>query len=455
MSDHLSVTASHSSDSTIRHLLERAEIEGVELVRFLYVDHSGVTRGKSTSRAQLAERLRSGLGHTVASMAMNMLDELQPVEHLGPVGEARLIADPATYVPLPYSPGAAAMLADLRQLDGSPWAACPRTFLKDAIAALADDGYALKAAFEPEFTLGHRQPGPDGGPDRLVPHDDSLAYAGTGFDQAHDYAMRLTRTLQTQGLGVEQYHPEAGHGQQELSIRHAPALRAADNHVIYRESARGVALRMSMWASLAPKPVADQLGNGNHLHLSLWDADLTQNLFADRPGLMGNFVGGILAHLPALTALTCASVNSYRRLTPRSWAGAYAVHGPDNREAAVRVCSPLGAHGEPNIELKTSDSSANPYLALGAVIHAGLDGLRRRLDPGPPVLVDPDTQPGAHRRLPTSLPEALDALAADEVLMEALGPLRADAYLTVKRSEAAAFAERDEAFELYAHLRAF
>ncbi|MEV4374870.1 glutamine synthetase family protein [Nonomuraea sp. NPDC049637] len=440
-------------DPQARRVLERAELEGIELIRFLYADHGGVVRGKAASRSRLAERLNSGIGHTVAMMAMNMLDQLQEVEHLGPVGEVRIVPDPATFVPLPHAPGAAAMLSDLRRPDGSPWEACARTFLKDAVAELAGDGYRIEAAFEPEFTLGRRLPDPNGGPDRLVPLDDSLCYAGTGFDTAHDYTIKLMRALETQGLRVEHYHPELGPGQQELSVRHAPALRAADNHVLYRETVRGVAMRMSMWASLAPKPLADQAGNGAHLHLSLWRD--TQNLFAEDGAERAHFIGGLLAHLPGLTALTCGSVNSFRRLAPRMWSSAYAVYGPDNREAAVRVCSPLGESGEPNLELKPSDSSANPYLSLGAVIHAGLDGVRRKLDPGEAVDIDPDTMPDRYPRLPGSLEEALDALEADEVLMEALGPLRRSAYLAVKRSEAASFAAKDASYELFHHMRVF
>ncbi|MBB4915801.1 glutamine synthetase family protein [Streptosporangium saharense] len=464
MAERYSVTGVHPPDPAERRVLERVETEGIELVRFLYADHGGVIRGKAASRSRLAERLGSGIGHTVAMMAMNMLDQLQEVEGLGPVGEVRLVPDPSTFVALPYAPGAAAMLADLRQIDGSPWAACPRTFLREAVATLAKEGLVAVAAFEPEFTLGRRVPGADGEPDRLVPLDDSLCYATSGFDLAHDYAMRLVRALQAQGLRVEHYHPELGHGQQELSVRHAQAMRAADNQVIYRETARGVAFGMSLWASLAPKPIADQAGNGAHLHLSLWDPELRANAFgdpADRYGASAiayRFIGGLLAHLPALTALTCGSVNSFRRLGPRMWSSAYACYGMDNREAAVRICSPMrgAAEASANLEIKPSDSSANPYLSLGAVIHAGLDGIRRGLDPGEAVDVDPATLPeGSLPRLPRSLEEALDALEADELLMNALGPLRASAYLAVKRSEARAFAAEDVPYELFNHFRAF
>jgi glutamine synthetase len=465
----LAGTAAAGGPGTAAEVAARAEAEGISLVRFLYADHGGIIRGKAASAAALPARMATGIGHTVAMMAMSMLDHLQPVDGMGPVGEVRIMPDPATFVLLPYAPGAAAMLADLVQPDGGPWDACARTYLRQAVADLAGQGYTAIAAFEPEFTLGHREASPDGGPDRLVPADDSLCYSATGFHQAHDYAVELQRALQAQGMQVENYYPELGHGQQEMSVRHAPALRAADNHVLYRETVRGIAFRHGMWASLAPKPVADQAGNGTHLHLSLREAgpggepgepvfyDATDRYRLSATGY--HFVGGLLAHLPALTALTSGSVNSYRRLAPQMWSSAYTIYGMDNREAAIRICSPMrdDPAASVNLELKPSDSSANPYLALGACIHAGLDGIRRKLDPGEAVNVDPATLSDAQRlavgarRLPTSLAEALDALEADDLLMESLGDLRRRAYLAVKRSEVAAFAGADPAYECFEH----
>src|SRR5262249_28072405 len=172
-----------------------------------------------------------------------------------------------------------------------------------------------------------------------------------------------------------------------------------------------------------------------------------------------HFIGGLLAHLPALAALTCGSANSYRRLAPQMWSSAYTVYGMDNREAAVRICSPMSDDkaASVNLELKPSDSSANPYLALGAVIHAGLDGIRRKLDPGESVNVDPAVLTDAERlargphRLPDSLGAALDCLEADTLLMDSLGDLRRRAYLAVKRSEAAEFADMTTAQECFEH----
>ena len=462
--------AAAADPEAVSTVAARAEAEAISLVWFLYADHGGIIRGKSAAAANLPARMVTGIGHTVAMMAMSMLDHLQPVDGMGPVGEVRIVPDPSTYVSLPYAPGAGAMLADLVTTDGEPWDGCARSYLRQAITELAGEGYTASAAFEPEFTLGRREPDPAGGPDRLVPIDDSLCYSATGFHLAHDYTIDLLRALTAQGLQVEHYYPELGHGQQEVSIRHAPALRAADNQVLYRETVRGVAFRRGLWASLAPKPIADQAGNGAHLHISLRDLGPDgqpgdQPVFYDpgdryRLSQTGyHFIGGLLAHLPALTALTCGSVNSFRRLAPQMWSSAYTVYGMDNREAAVRICSPMrnDPSGSVNLELKPSDSSANPYLSLGAVIHAGLDGIRRKLDPGEAVNVDPATMNDAERaaagahRLPDSLTAALAALRADDLLMESLGDLRSRAYLAVKDSEAKAFAGADPAYECFEH----
>ena len=465
----------------IGRVVAQANDAGAELIRFLYVDHGGVVRGKATSRSTLERRMATGIGLTVAMQAMNMLDELQPVDGMGPVGEVRIVPDPDSYVNLPFSPGAAAMMSDLIGLDGEPWAACPRSFLRSAIAEAARDGLVLQAAFEPEFLLARRETGPDG--DRLVPIDESLCFSTTGFALAHEFAIDFVRAIEAQGMAVELYHPELGHGQQEMSIRHGPALAAADSQVWYRETARGVAWRHGLWASLAPKPLPDQAGNGAHCHFSAWTAagddgqgtgddsrrPQARNAFydaGDRYGLSQlayHFIGGVLHHLPALVALTCGSVNSYRRLQPQHWSSAFVCYGNDNREAAIRIPSRMWGdeEGSANLELKASDSTGNPYLALGGLIHAGLDGVRRKLDPGEPVNVDPATLSDTERRsrgvtrLPTSLGEALDELERDEVLMEALGPLRRIAYLAVKRSEIASFSAHDAAFECLQHALRF
>ncbi len=442
-------------------VLSRLRQTDVQLVRFLYCDNGGVIRGKASHVDRLESRMHAGIGLTVAMQAMNLLDQLQPVEGMGPVGEIRLIPDPDTFVVLPYAPRSAAMLADLHTSDGEPWGACPRSFLKRMVRRVQGEGLQVKAAFEPEWSLAVRVD------DRYVPFDESLYASTVGMQTAATVIDEIVEALGKQGMRVEQYYPELGHGQQELSIGYASALSAADNQLLYRETVRAVAFKNGYFASFAPKPWPDQAGNGCHLHVSVWDASGGENLFFDRSapyelGRLGrHFAAGLLEHLPGLVALTCASFNSYHRLQPRSWASAFACYGPDNREAAVRIASTYAGQEMQsiNLELKASDNSANPYLALGGVIAAGLDGIVRRLDLGDARLVldDPaDLAPeerearGIHR-LPESLAAACDALEADEVLMEALGPLLARSYLAVRRSEYAAFSTQGSAFEHKQH----
>lgn len=460
------MAAARSRPATLspRRLIEQARRANVRLVRFLYTDNGGVTRGKATHVDGLASRLTDGIGLTVAMQAMNMLDQLQPVEGMGPVGEIRLTPDSRTFTVLPYAPRTAAMTSDMRTLDGAPWAACPRAFLSRQIAACAAAGLSVRAAFECEFTLAVRKP--DGS---FAPLDESLCFSTLGMTTAAPVMDDIVAALEAQGIQVEQYYPELGHGQQELSIRHAPALDAADRQVFYRETVRGVAWRHGLYASLAPKPFVDQAGNGGHIHWSLWDAAGRRSLMHDPQGRYGvsalgyHFIAGVLEHLPALLALTCPSVNSYRRLQPHFWSSAYTAWGPDNREAAVRIASTFASDriGSTNAELKASDASSNPYLALGGLLAAGLDGVNRKLEPGEPVLVDPGTLTDSERaargirRYPTTLGAALDHLEKDGVLTTALGPLLSRAYLAVKRSESAAFAREDAAFETKHHFWKF
>jgi glutamine synthetase len=440
-------------------IVQQARDAGVRLVRFLYCDSGGTIRGKASALAGFEGRIRDGIGLTVAMMAMNGLDQLQPVDGMGPVGEIRLVPDPESFAVLPYAPHSAAMSCDMFRGDRSPWAACPRSFLKRVRERAAARGWQFHAAFEAEFSLARREE--DG---RYTPFDETLCFSSIAMTEAGAFADELVAALEAQGIVVEQYYPELGHGQHEISIRHAEALRAADNHIKLRETIRGVALDYGLYASLAPKPFPDQAGNGAHVHFSLWDT-AGRNVFYDRAAPDGlsalgrQFMAGVLGHLPALVALTCPSFNSYKRLQPQAWSSAYTVWGHDNREAAVRVASPFWSdvEGSTNLELKAADSSCNPYIALGGLLAAGLDGIERGLEPPAATEADPTSIADAERaargihRLPSSLDQALDNLEADAVLMGALGDLLGRAYLTVRRSEAQAYAAMSDEEQFRGH----
>jgi glutamine synthetase len=444
---------------TPEEIVRTAEERGLQLVRFLYCDNGGVIRGKSTHISGLGRRITSGIGLVKGMQSFTSLDFLAPDATYGPVEEIRLVPDPETFVVLPYAPRSGQMIANMVELDHRPWALDPRHFLQRMIAAAADMGFAFDAAFENEFYLAHRRD------DGFVPVDRSLCFSAIGMESTEPVIQDIIAALTDQGLTVELSHPELGHGQQELSIRHAAALTAADNQVTYRQTVRAVAAQHGMVGSLAPKPWADQAGSGSHLHWSIWNASHSQNRLADSAAEGGlselgrHAVAGVLAHLPGLLALTTPSTNSFRRLQPHYWSSAYTAWGFENREAAVRVPSRYwdDVAGSTNLELKASDASANPYISLGGVMAAALDGIGRELDPGDPMQQDPGNLTDSERdkrgvrRFPTTAMEALDELERDEVLMNALGSGLATEYLKVRRAEAAAYAEQDETFELDNH----
>ena len=419
-------------------LAQSLEGSGIRFVRVLWCDNANVIRAKALATRKVgAESLEHGVGISAAQMGIPVdRDVLVAESGLSPVGEVRLVPDWPTLVPLPYAPGHARVLGDMVK-DGKPWPYCPRAFLKRVLADYASEGVEVMAAFENEFYL--LKAGTNG----LEPVDRTNFASTLAMDVSRSVIDDVAEALAAQKIPVEQYYAESGTGQHELTVRYTTALAAADRQIAFRETVRAVAMRHGLRASFLPKIFADQAGSGCHLHLSLWKdgKNLTPN--ADGPGLSPqgkSFVAGLLQHLIALLAFTTPTNNSFRRLKPRSWAGAFRCWGYDNREAAVRV--PTDALGRStSVELKTCDATANPYLALGAVLTAGLDGLRQKLTPPEPVQADPANLSDDERKkkgaypLPANLTGALNQFSADTVLIKALGPELAQAYLAVRHAE--------------------
>jgi len=446
-------------------VLRRAVDDDVRLIRFLYCDPSGVIRGKNVHIDRLAGRMREGVGLTRAQNAINMLEQLVYVEGMEPVGEVRLVPDPATYSRLPWVPRTASLICDQLDHDGIDWGCCPRSFLKRVIETAAGRGIRVRAAFENEFYLAEMRGG------LPIPFGNGPVYSSAGMDRAAVVMNDIVDALEVQGIDVEQAINEYGPGQQEIAVHYGEALAAADTQLKFRDTVRGVAENgHGLVASFAAKPFADGIGSGAHIHFSLWSPDGSSNLLYD--GEAGDrllsttgrqFVAGVLDHLPALVALTCPSYNSYERLAPNAWAGATVSWGPDNRECAVRVASPFwGREAEStNVELKACDPSCNPYLALGGLILAGLDGIERELEPPEPALTNPartseeQRQRAGIRPLPASLREALQHLQADSMLFPALGDLLGRCLVATRSAEVEAFEKMSPDEARAAHLRVF
>ena len=450
---------------TVDEVVAKAREDGVRLVRFLYCDPSGIIRGKNVHVARLANKIREGVGLTRAQNAVNMLEQYVPLEGMEPVGEIRVTPDPDTYTVLPWLPRTAGMLSDQLGHDGLDWGSCTRSFLKRAIAAAEDAGIRVKASFENEFYLAEDVDGD------VRPFQDGPVYSSIGMDRVAFVMDDIVDALESQNLEVEQSINEYGPGQQEIAIRYTDALGAADNQIKFRDAVRGVAeVQHGLIASFAAKPFAEGVGSGAHIHFSLWSLDEATNLMYDEeagPRLLSEtgrqFVAGVLDHLPALVALTCPSFNSYERLQPRAWAGSTVSWGPDNRECAVRIASPFrGREAEStNAELKACDPSCNPYLALGGLILAGLDGIRRGLVPPEPALKDPASMSDEERArsgiqpLPTTLRLALSNLQADDLLFSGLGDLLGRCIIAVRTSECEALEAMSPEAARRAHLRVF
>jgi len=411
----------------------------INVLRIQWCDNANIIRAKAVQiNASNAQASDFYVGISEAMQALPVMYDA-PVRETGlsPVGEVHLTADLASFVSLPYAPGHGRVMGDMLK-NGKPWAYCPRSFLKKMDTEARSTNVEVKGAFENEFYLLRTKEG------KFEPVDTTPFASTYATDLNREIIDDIIKALIAQGITVEQYYPESGPGQQEITVRYSSALQACDQQIAFRETVRVVARKHGLVASFLPKIFPDKTGNGCHLHVSLWRDDT--NILSDPNNTYGlsdparQFIAGILRHLPALMALTAPTSNSYRRIQPNSWSGAFQCWGFDNKEAAVRVITDRDQKIR-HFELKAIDASSNPYLALGAVIAAGLDGIHQQLTLGRPVQKDPvylsNDEHNEYNsvRLPVSFGDALLHLENDTVIMRALGNELARAYIGVKNAE--------------------
>ena len=387
-------------------------------------DLSGHFRGKSFPAADWKARLARGVGLAPTNIFLSAFGPIQ-MTVFGTQGEVFMMPDPATKVFVPFEGSASEYfyIGDIQSLDGTPWDFCPRQILRAALARLTrETGFTLLSTFEQEFTYSGAgaQPQP---------------YELDGLRRQGLYGEYLLAALRQAGVVPDSFLNEYGVGQYELTTVPAAGLRAADDAVIVRELAQAVAFRVGQRVSFAPIPEPNGTGNGTHIHYSFLDDAGHPTLH--EPGLpygmslLGSqFAAGILHHLPALCALTTPAVSSYYRLRPNRWAPVNADIGNLDRGAALRICPLTGRDPESrrrqfNVEFRVADAAASPYLALSALVHAGLDGIERKLK----------LDEAAPRPLPTSLAQALDLLEATPEAKDWMGPAFLSAYVAFKRAE--------------------
>lgn len=426
---------------------EQLKAKGVQCLRFVWCDNANVMRTKVVPINYLPWAYERGVGISFAQQAVPVVRDAFVAESgLGPVGEARLVADWTTLVQLPFAVGHARVIGDI-VVDGKPWEHCPRDFLRRMVRKAGTLGIQIQAAFENEFYL--LQP-TDSGP---RPLDDSLFCGVHGLNRNLKVLTEILEALEAQSAPVVLFHPESGGGQFEVCIHHADPMTAADQQLAFRETVHAVAYGEGLEASFMPKPFLDRAGSGCHLHLSLWrdGENISDPAHAADPTSQ-HFIAGILEHLPALMALTTPSRNSFERIGPHLWSGAFACWGYDNREAAIRV--PTDPNGISHFEFKTHDATANPYLALGGLLAAGIEGVENQRTLAKPVAIDPGLIDPRDREalnldeLPSSLAAVLEALESNSVLKKALGEDLHRSYLCVKGEELTSIAKLSSAQEV-------
>lgn len=454
-----------SAGSSTARTARRLADAGVEAVALAIVNPAGVTLVKTVPIRRFEDAVRFGVGLSPVFTVFLVDDTITSSPHIGgPTGDTRLMPDPEQTVALAASPGWALAPVDQRDQEGEPYPACVRTFARRMLEGLGTFGFELRGGFEMEFFLGRRTDvGSAEEPDPLPAHT-GPAYGAIVLADVEPFATSLIRAFEQQGTGVMQFHPEYSTGQLELSVPHSVGISAADTNLVVRHTIRAVARTHGYAVSFAPVVFAGLVGNGAHLHLSLWDRR-GRNAFHGGRGPEGMtreaeaFTAGVLEALPALTAITAPSVVSYQRLQPHRWSGPWACWGRENREAALRfVTGMVGSRGDAaNLEVKSMDAAANPYLALGAIVAAGIDGLERDLTLPEPVLDDPASLSAAKRkslgvrRLPASLGDAIRELERSATLRAAMGDVLFDAFLATRRGERDAFERMDPQDAVRAH----
>jgi glutamine synthetase len=425
-------------------LPELREAGRTHLVTYAITDYAGLTRGRSISRQDYEEAKGvKTLGWVPANMSLTPFDIIAEPNPWGSRGDLRLLPDPkARFTAWPQ--GAATpidmVMSDIVELDGEPWICCPRAFLKSVLADFkTETGLEVIASFEQEFQIL----------DANWPN--APAFSLAALRRADPLGPEIMAALAQAGTEPEVFLSEYGRDQFEVTGAPASGLVAADRCVAAREIIREVA-RLKGWrATFAPKTAEAGVGNGLHIHFSFrdeksepaaYDPGRPQNLSPKA----GSFAAGIILYLPALLAVTAPNPVSYLRLKPHHWSASYTWFGERDREASLRIC-PVTTIGKKdpaqqfNLEFRAADGAANPYLALGVIVRAGLEGVRTQL-PSPPIFSgDPEKLSVCERermglkRLPASLPAALAEFAEDRIVRGWFAPDAFATYVGMKDTE--------------------
>lgn len=430
--------------------------QGIDVVRIGYSDLIGTDRGRDVLVNHFARTVGDGVAFCRSVYGTTPMGDVVDIEGGLAAGLPDVLAFPdvATLQPVPWEPGVAHCIADVFNPDGSPSQESPRMVLKRVIGQFADLGMRPIAGPELEFYVMEADPASANGWKRYGEGTGNVYVAGLKGDPENTL-LRTLRHLSDYGLDVVAANHEFSSGQFEINLWHSEALEAADRAFRFKAAIQELARQDGKMATFMAKPFNDEGGSGFHIHFSTWSDD-DEPLFDDADGQFGlsktarSAIAGVLAHAPALAAISNPTINSYKRFGPDTLAPWLIDWGLDNRSAMVRIPPERGSASR--MELRLGDASANPYLAIAGLLAAAYLGIRDGLTP-PDALEGYGYDPAKSQRLPGDLSTALDALEADSELAELLGQPFVRTFLAYKHNELERFSQwiTDWEFREYAY----
>ena len=405
---------------SIDQLLETIRDRNVESLRLQFTDIQGLVKSVSIPATRLGKALDSGTGFDGSS-----------IEGFARIQESDMLLRPdiSSFAILPWrareNRNVARLICDVYKPNGQPFEGDPRYVLKRAMKKAEEMGYTMNVGPELEFFLFNME----NGRATTRPHDFAGYFDFGPVDLAEEIRREIVLALTDMGFKIEASHHEVARGQHEIDFTYGEALRTADNVVTFKYVTRTIAMKNGLAATFMPKPIYGAAGSGMHVNISLFRGE--ENAFFDPDAKMQlsdlarHFAGGLLEHAPTITAVTNPLINSYKRLVSGFEAPVYIGWSGPNRSSLIRV--PSGRGLSTRLEFRSPDPSCSPYLGFAAILAAGLDGVKRKIDPGDPVdmniyeLSDEERDRLGIKLLPSNLREALDRLEEDRVVRDALG----------------------------------
>ena len=413
--------------------------KGIEMIRLEYIDVLGINRGKLVPVTMLDEMIDSGIPFCATIFSIGYDNEVIASDCMAETcDDLVVVPDLSTFTLLPFEPTTALILADIHYL-GQPFKVSPRCFLKKMVDQYHELGYEPVAASELEFYVYNKTS--DGG---LEPYTCQASNCYTVNDRTDPkkFLYKLTQTFNKMDFNVLYMNHEYYPGQYEYNWKHASAVRAADESALFKGIAKDIANREDMAVSFMAKPKGAAGGSGCHFHLSLNDIETGENICYDPNGqdeisdTLRYMIGGIIKHANALTAFLAPTVNCYKRYQPDSFAPIFVGWGHDNRTTYIRIPKERGKASR--LEIRAGSAACNPYLALGAILAAGLDGIKNKIVPPEAVVTDlyhDEEAQSKLERVPRSLYGALNLLKEDTILTEAIGAELAEVFKNMKEHE--------------------